>query len=227
LIRIFALACGLAAANLYYAQPMLGIIGASFGVGAASTGLIVTCTQLGYAVGLLLVVPLGDMLENRRLVTTVMCATVLALLGMAAAPSLAFFAVAALVVGLLYAHGGWPYLASESPCRWSGCWPGSGRADDGAELRLVQLMVPEARAKNRVDRSVLHERVVVATGAGTGGHATQVFGREQVERTGVSVSVVAGMQLKSGADLSEVAFALGLLTRPDGLEINGQRGHEQ
>jgi len=99
LVRLFSLACGLSVANLYYAQPMLGLIGSSFGVPIAETGLIVTSTQLGYALGLLLIVPLGDKLENRRLIITVMGATVLALLSMATASGLAQFTVAALVVG--------------------------------------------------------------------------------------------------------------------------------
>lgn len=99
LTRMFSLACGLSVANLYYAQPMLGLIATSFGVGIARTGLVVTSTQLGYALGLLLVVPLGDRLENRSLVTGVMTATGLALLAMAAAPGFGLFTGAALLVG--------------------------------------------------------------------------------------------------------------------------------
>lgn len=67
---LLATACGLIAANLYYAQPLAGIIGAELGLSAGATGLIVTLTQIGYGVGLLFVVPLGDLIENRRLVVS-------------------------------------------------------------------------------------------------------------------------------------------------------------
>src|SRR6266545_2775563 len=63
-----AAACGLIAANLYYAQPLTGLIGAALSVPPAETGLLVTLTQVGYGLGLLLVVPLGDRIENRKLV---------------------------------------------------------------------------------------------------------------------------------------------------------------
>jgi predicted MFS family arabinose efflux permease len=100
LVQIFSVACGLSVANLYYAQPMLGLIATSFGVGVTSTGLIVTSTQLGYALGLLLIVPLGDKLENRRLITTVMVGTALALLAMATSAGLPLFTAAAMLVGI-------------------------------------------------------------------------------------------------------------------------------
>ena len=100
LIRTFALACGLAVANLYYAQPMLGVIGTTFQVGSGQTGLLVTLTQLGYALGLVLVVPLGDLLENRRLITMVLFATIAALVAAALAPTFALFAAACLCVGV-------------------------------------------------------------------------------------------------------------------------------
>jgi len=60
-------ACGLLAANIYYAQPLLSLIGESLGLPRAATGLIVTMTQIGYGAGLLLIAPLGDLFENRRL----------------------------------------------------------------------------------------------------------------------------------------------------------------
>ena len=65
---MFAAACGLVAANLYYGQPLAGPISRELGFSPAATGLIVTLTQIGYGLGLLLIVPLGDLLENRRLV---------------------------------------------------------------------------------------------------------------------------------------------------------------
>jgi len=61
---LLALACGLIVANIYYAQPLVGPISASIGLSPQAAGLIVTMTQIGYGVGLLFVVPLGDLFES-------------------------------------------------------------------------------------------------------------------------------------------------------------------
>jgi len=95
----FAVACGLTAGNLYYAQPLLGVLGKAFGVGPDRTGLLVTLTQLGYALGLLLLVPLGDLFENRRLIGRVLWLTSLALLAASFAPNFVSFAMASLTIG--------------------------------------------------------------------------------------------------------------------------------
>jgi predicted MFS family arabinose efflux permease len=99
-IAVFAVACGLAVGNLYYAQPLLDSIGRAFGVSEAGASLIVTFTQLGYAAGLVFIAPLGDLLENRRLVATVLCGTVVALLAAAIAPSFGAFIAASLGIGV-------------------------------------------------------------------------------------------------------------------------------
>src|SRR3954462_257395 len=80
---MFAAACGLVAANLYYGQPLAGPISTSLGFSPAATGLIVTLTQIGYGLGLLLIVPLGDLMENRRLVLTLILLAAVALIGAA------------------------------------------------------------------------------------------------------------------------------------------------
>ena len=64
---LLAAGCGLLIANLYYAQPLTGLISASLGMPAGSGGLLVTLPLAGYGVGLLLIVPLGDLVENRVL----------------------------------------------------------------------------------------------------------------------------------------------------------------
>ena len=74
LAAFLAVACGLAVSNVYYAQPLLDAIAASFGVGEGSIGSVVTAAQLGYALGLVLIVPLGDMLEPRRLILALLAA---------------------------------------------------------------------------------------------------------------------------------------------------------
>ena len=97
---LLAAACGLVAANIYYAQPVAALIAASLGMPPQGAGLIVTATQVGYGAGLLLIVPLGDLLENRRLVVGLVLGTMLALAVAAASTSAAIFLPAALSIGL-------------------------------------------------------------------------------------------------------------------------------
>ncbi|KJV09437.1 MFS transporter [Elstera litoralis] len=100
MIFLLAASCGLIAANLYYAQPLAGPISAELGLSPQATGLIVTLTQIGYGVGLLLIVPLGDLLENRRLILTMIGLAALALLGAGLAPTASAFLGAAVLIGL-------------------------------------------------------------------------------------------------------------------------------
>src|ERR1700694_2621813 len=67
-VAVFAAGCGLAVANIYYAQPLIGLIAPSLGMRSGFAGLIVSLTQLGFGAGLLFLVPLSDVVENRRLV---------------------------------------------------------------------------------------------------------------------------------------------------------------
>lgn len=97
---LLATACGLIAANLYYGQPLAGIIGAELGLSSGATGLIVTLTQIGYGIGLLFVVPLGDLVENRKLVVSAVAMAVLSLVAAAFAPHAAPFLIAAFLVGV-------------------------------------------------------------------------------------------------------------------------------
>ena len=98
---LLAAACGLIAANLYYAQPLAGPIGAALGLAPAATGLIVTLTQIGYGTGLLLIVPLGDLIETRKLVRLLIALAALALLGAALSTRPLPFLAAVLTVGLV------------------------------------------------------------------------------------------------------------------------------
>jgi predicted MFS family arabinose efflux permease len=97
---ILAVACGLSVANQYYAQPVLAPIARAFGVSEGAAALVVTVSQIGYAAGLVLLVPLGDLVENRRLACTVLLGTAVALLAAAGAPTLAAFMAAAVAVGV-------------------------------------------------------------------------------------------------------------------------------
>lgn len=88
LTLLFAAACGVLVANLYYAQPLIALIGHSTGMPAAAESSLVTVTQLGYAAGLVLLVPLGDIFENRRLIMATMALNVVSLAGLALIPGL-------------------------------------------------------------------------------------------------------------------------------------------
>src|SRR3954471_860089 len=95
-----AVGCGLAVANLYYAQPLLADMGRYFGTTDRRMGLVAMLSQVGYALGLLLFVPLGDRLERRSFILTMLGAVTVALLGVAVAPSFAWLSAASLAVGV-------------------------------------------------------------------------------------------------------------------------------
>jgi predicted MFS family arabinose efflux permease len=99
-VLLMAIACGAAVANIYYAQPLLSTIAHDFSVSDGTAGLMVTASQVGYAAGLVLLVPLGDLRERRRLITRIMLVTARALAATAASPSFILLAAALLVVGL-------------------------------------------------------------------------------------------------------------------------------
>jgi predicted MFS family arabinose efflux permease len=98
---LFAVACGLAVANVYYAQPLLDTLAATFGIRPATVGIVITITQVGYGLGLLLVVPLGDLIDRRQLIVGQSLLSVVALLCVALAPSAAILLPAMAAVGLL------------------------------------------------------------------------------------------------------------------------------
>lgn len=100
LMTLLACACGLIAANIYYAQPLIGPISSELNLPKEAGGLIVTLTQIGYGAGLLLVVPLGDLFENRRLAISILVIGAFGLLISGIASSAAPFLAAALMVGL-------------------------------------------------------------------------------------------------------------------------------
>lgn len=99
LVFVIAVATGISVANLYYAQPLLHTLARSFDVSNGAAGTIITMTQLGYAAGLVLLVPLGDLLERRRLISRVLLAATVSLVAAALAPHMIWFFIACLLVG--------------------------------------------------------------------------------------------------------------------------------
>jgi predicted MFS family arabinose efflux permease len=100
LILLLAAACGLVAANLYYAQTVVGPISVTTGLSSAAAGLIVTLTQIGYVIGLLFIVPLSDIVENKRLVTFFLIILVVGLIAAAFSSHAVLFLTASLVIGI-------------------------------------------------------------------------------------------------------------------------------
>ena len=100
LLWLFTIATGVAVANLCYNQPLLPLIAHTFGITGAQAGIVATLTQVGYAVGLLFLVPLGDMVERRRLVLATLVAVTGALAVVAAAPAFPVLCVASFAVGV-------------------------------------------------------------------------------------------------------------------------------
>src|ERR1700759_1744693 len=97
---LLAFSCGLIVANIYYAQPLIGPIGRDLGMSPAAAGLLVTMSQIGYGAGLLLIVPLGDVVENRKLGLSGVPVATLALAVAAFATDATIFLAAALFIGL-------------------------------------------------------------------------------------------------------------------------------
>ncbi|MCB5191547.1 MFS transporter [Methylobacillus arboreus] len=101
LVLLFAAASGLSVANVYYAQPLLDALSLDFGIGHAAIGGVIMATQVGCALALLLLVPLGDRLDRRRLMLTqlMVLAVMLGIVGLA--QSTVMLLVGVLGVGLL------------------------------------------------------------------------------------------------------------------------------
>ncbi|GMG91782.1 MFS transporter [Cupriavidus metallidurans] len=97
---LLATACGMIVANLYYAQPLVGPIARALQLSPEIAGLIVTLIQIGYCVGLLLLVPLGDIVENRKLVLTLIAGCAVALVAAALATHASVFLIAGCAIGL-------------------------------------------------------------------------------------------------------------------------------
>jgi predicted MFS family arabinose efflux permease len=102
-VTLLAVTCGAAVANLYWVQPLLNEIAADFGLSDTTAGLLVTASQVGYVLGLALLVPVGDLVERRRLIATLLAVAALAAAVCAGAPAFPVLAAGLIGLGLLSA----------------------------------------------------------------------------------------------------------------------------
>ncbi|RCJ04817.1 MFS transporter [Cupriavidus necator] len=100
LVALFSLCAGVLVANLYYAQPIIELIAPAVGLSAQSASVIVSLTQIGYAVGLFFLVPLADLHENRRLLMISGAAAAISLVGAAVSSQPGLFLLVSLLLGL-------------------------------------------------------------------------------------------------------------------------------
>jgi predicted MFS family arabinose efflux permease len=101
IIILFAVAAGMSVANVYYAQPLLDAMAGTFGISQAAVGMIITFTQVGYGVGLLLLVPLGDLVDSRKLIIAQLGLLSLFLVIVALAPAVFILLGGMIMIGLL------------------------------------------------------------------------------------------------------------------------------
>ncbi|MFG2934925.1 MFS transporter [Streptomyces sp. NPDC048282] len=99
LIALFAVASGMTVANLYYAQPLLSELRGVFHISEATAGTLITLTQVGYVIGMIFLVPLGDRLEKRSLITALLTVTTLALVAAGLATGFPMLLAASLISG--------------------------------------------------------------------------------------------------------------------------------
>ncbi len=117
MLVVLAVATGAVVANLYFCQPILPRVASTFHHSVASLTFVVTATQVGYAAGLALLVPLGDLVSRKRLVPAVFLVAAFGCLLCALAPSLALFLVASVIVGMASVAGQIliPFVADFAP----------------------------------------------------------------------------------------------------------------
>lgn len=128
---ILATACGLAVANLYFAQPILDLLATAFHTSQGAATTAVTVIQVGYAVGLVLLLPMGDLIENRRLTSGMLVVTSAALVVAGSAQNLGMFLAASVLIGVtsVVAQILIPFAAHLAPDESRGRivgWVGSG-----------------------------------------------------------------------------------------------------
>jgi predicted MFS family arabinose efflux permease len=128
---LFSISCGISVANVYYAQPLLDALARDFGITHAAVGMVIAATQLGCALALLFVVPLGDLLDRRRLTLVQLSLLSAALLAVGFAPTAPLLLCGMLAVGLLgtaMTQGLIAYAAATAPAAERGRIVGTAQA---------------------------------------------------------------------------------------------------
>jgi predicted MFS family arabinose efflux permease len=122
LLLLLATIAGVAVANIYYNQPLLGNLRQSFPDSASWVGAVPAVTQLGYAAGMLLLAPLGDRFDRRRLILLQIAGICVALVLAATAPTLSVLIIASLAIGVLatIAQQAVPFAAELAPASGRG-----------------------------------------------------------------------------------------------------------
>jgi predicted MFS family arabinose efflux permease len=170
LVFFMSLAVGIIVANLYYLQPLLHQVKGDFKVGTVATSALITFVQVGYAAGIIFVIPLGDLLPRRRLVVTIFFAAATAMLVGSLVHSFVWFAVLSVVVGLSSVGGQIliPFAAD--------------LAEDGQRGRVV------ARLMTGLLLGILMSRTFSGIGA-------EIFGWRGVYVTAAALLLVIGVVL--------------------------------
>ena len=209
---MLAAACGLIAANVYYAQPLAGAIGTAIGLSPGATGLVVTLTQIGYGAGLLLIVPLGDLIENRLLVTSMVGVTCIAAAWSSNAalflPSVLLVGVGAVAVQILI-----PYAShlvapgnTRNYCRQCDQRPHGGRHAVAPGFELDRVLVELANRLSDIgSRHVLFgDRVGCATASADSGVESDLSSAPGLDER-------AGAELQDfyGSERSTSVFSMG------------------
>lgn len=99
LILVMAIACGLTVANLYYIQPLLADMAKTFNVSQLSIGIAAMLTQIGYAVGMIFILPLGDIKEKRSLIVIVLLCSIISLMSMFFSSNIYILIISSFAVG--------------------------------------------------------------------------------------------------------------------------------
>lgn len=99
LILVMSIACGLTVANLYYIQPLLADIAKTFHVSQLSIGFAAMLTQIGYAIGMIFILPLGDIKEKRKLIVIMLLCSIISLMSMFFASNIYILTISSFAVG--------------------------------------------------------------------------------------------------------------------------------
>lgn len=118
-LPFLGLTCAVGVSTIYYNQPLLTEMARTYGTGSGYTGFVAVATQVGYAVGLLCFVPLGDILERRGLIMRMFAAVAVALLMVSMAPTFSLLLLFSALAGMLASVTHVAFLSLRTLCRTS------------------------------------------------------------------------------------------------------------